>query len=293
MRGATWPRLSPESAFRRPIWCNSRSSRGWTRSRPISAPSPARCGISANRSPGGCLIYFTSHGVYDPPGILVNDTILAPEKFGTMVANACGSKPSVIVMLGLLFRCFRAVPARPRPHDLYCGPARPHLFRLRQRSQIHLLRPVLPGVTAKVGGFSGAGADDDGLCRGARTARAYRAAVGAAARGRQQRDVHAAVEVTLGAKSTLARRASIAEGRDPGPACSHRSGSSHCCSLKDFAAPTWPMPCLSAASAEHNRHHRFAHRNGADAHTGIVTALGQDVGFCARFVDGLARAENG
>src|SRR5580692_1399752 len=50
------------------------------------------------RAPGGCLIYFTSHGVYDPPGILTNDAIWAPDKFGAMVNNACGSKPAVIVM---------------------------------------------------------------------------------------------------------------------------------------------------------------------------------------------------
>ena len=62
----------------------------------ISAIATALWDVS-NRAPGGCMIYFTSHGVYDK-GILVGNGILGPDRFATMVDNACGSKPAVIVM---------------------------------------------------------------------------------------------------------------------------------------------------------------------------------------------------
>jgi hypothetical protein len=50
----------------------------------------------SSRAPDGCLIYFTSHGT--PDGIVIDQRILEPEKLGMIVGNACGSKPSVIVM---------------------------------------------------------------------------------------------------------------------------------------------------------------------------------------------------
>lgn len=76
----------------------------------------------SNRAPGGCLIYFTSHGAYDK-GILVGDEILGPEKFAAMVNNACGSKPSVIVMSA----CFSGqfVPSLQAPNRLIFTAAAP------------------------------------------------------------------------------------------------------------------------------------------------------------------------
>ena len=50
----------------------------------------------SERAPGGCLIYFTSHGT--PGGIVVDQSILSPDQMGAIVNNSCGSKPSVIVM---------------------------------------------------------------------------------------------------------------------------------------------------------------------------------------------------
>jgi hypothetical protein len=75
-----------------------------------------------SRAPGGCLIYFTSHGAYDK-GILVNDDVLAPDKFATIVNNACGSKPSVIVMSA----CFSGqfVPALAGANRMVFTAARP------------------------------------------------------------------------------------------------------------------------------------------------------------------------
>ncbi len=50
----------------------------------------------SSRAPGGCLIYFTSHG--SPDGIVVGNQIVSPAKMAAMVGNSCGAKPAVIVM---------------------------------------------------------------------------------------------------------------------------------------------------------------------------------------------------
>jgi len=49
-----------------------------------------------SRAPGGCLVYFTSHGT--PDGIVVDQQVVAPAKMAAMVNNSCGAKPAVIVM---------------------------------------------------------------------------------------------------------------------------------------------------------------------------------------------------
>src|ERR1700761_7115953 len=42
-----------------------------------------------NRAPGGCLIYFTSHG--SPDGIVADEGQISPPKMAGIVNNACGS----------------------------------------------------------------------------------------------------------------------------------------------------------------------------------------------------------
>ena len=49
-----------------------------------------------SRAPGGCLLYFTSHGT--PDGIIIADGQLEPRKMAAMVNNACGAKPGVVVV---------------------------------------------------------------------------------------------------------------------------------------------------------------------------------------------------
>ena len=49
-----------------------------------------------SRAKDGCLIYFTSHGT--PDGIIVGNAVLGGSQMKEMVSNACGSRPSVIVM---------------------------------------------------------------------------------------------------------------------------------------------------------------------------------------------------
>jgi len=74
----------------------------------------------SGRAPGGCLIYFTSHGT--PGGIVVDQSILPPEQMRTIVNNSCGAKPSVIVMSA----CFSGqfVPALAGDHRIVITAAR-------------------------------------------------------------------------------------------------------------------------------------------------------------------------
>lgn len=75
----------------------------------------------SSRAPGGCLIYFTSHGT--PDGIIVGEQEIGPRKMEAMVHNACGAKPSVIVMSS----CFSGqfVPALAGDNRVVITAARP------------------------------------------------------------------------------------------------------------------------------------------------------------------------
>lgn len=75
----------------------------------------------SSRAPGGCLIYFTSHGT--PDGIVVGDAEIAPRRVAAMVNNSCGDKPSVIVMSA----CFSGqfVPVLARDSRIVITAARP------------------------------------------------------------------------------------------------------------------------------------------------------------------------
>ena len=53
----------------------------------------------SNRAPGGCLIYFTSHGAPPPNGgIVTGNEMIGPDSWSKIVGNACGKRPAVIVM---------------------------------------------------------------------------------------------------------------------------------------------------------------------------------------------------
>jgi hypothetical protein len=51
---------------------------------------------TAAKARDGCLMYFTSHGV--PQGMVIGDAILSPAQMRDMVSNACGERPTVVVM---------------------------------------------------------------------------------------------------------------------------------------------------------------------------------------------------
>src|SRR5438128_440230 len=57
-----------------------------------------------------------------------------------------------------------------------------------------------------------------------------------------------------------------------------------------------PLAHLAAVAqqvvGQHASHHGLAYRHGADADTGIVAALGHDLGLAALAVDGAARRED-
>ncbi len=74
-----------------------------------------------DRAKGGCLIYFTSHGT--PDGIVTNGGVLSPDSWSRIVNNACGKRPSVIVMSS----CFSGqfVPALAGPDRMVLTAARP------------------------------------------------------------------------------------------------------------------------------------------------------------------------
>ncbi len=57
----------------------------------------------SNRTTGGCLAYFASHGNTD--GIALGEDILSPRKMNQMIDNACGDRPTVVIVSA----CFSGV----------------------------------------------------------------------------------------------------------------------------------------------------------------------------------------
>jgi hypothetical protein len=75
----------------------------------------------SNRTSGGCLLYFTSHG--SPDGIVMSDDTLSPERMKQVVANACGERPTVLVVSACYSGVF--VPVLAGPNRLVLTAARP------------------------------------------------------------------------------------------------------------------------------------------------------------------------
>lgn len=57
----------------------------------------------SNRTSAGCLLYFTSHG--SPAGVQIGETQISPTALATMVSNACGDRPTVVIVSA----CFSGV----------------------------------------------------------------------------------------------------------------------------------------------------------------------------------------
>ena len=74
----------------------------------------------SNRTNGGCLAYFTSHG--SPDGIAMNDDIFAPDKMARIIGNACGARPTVVIVSACYSGVF--VPALAAPNRLILTAAR-------------------------------------------------------------------------------------------------------------------------------------------------------------------------
>jgi hypothetical protein len=93
---------------------------------PATQPSDAQIISNAlwdvsNRTSGGCLIYFTSHG--SPDGVLVGNDVLAPPVLARMVNNACADRPVVAVISSCFSGVF--VPYLKGPNRLVLTAARP------------------------------------------------------------------------------------------------------------------------------------------------------------------------
>ena len=65
----------------------------------------------SNRTNTGCLAYFTSHGSGD--GIVLGDATLSPDQMARIVGNACGGRPTVVVVSACFSGIF--VPALKAP----------------------------------------------------------------------------------------------------------------------------------------------------------------------------------
>ena len=75
----------------------------------------------SNRTNAGCLAYFTSHGSGD--GIVLGEATLAPRQMALMIDNACGDRPTVVVVSA----CFSGVflPALEAPNRIVLTAAAP------------------------------------------------------------------------------------------------------------------------------------------------------------------------
>jgi hypothetical protein len=58
---------------------------------------------AAAQAHGGCLVYFSSHG--GPDGVVIADELLAPSVLALMLDQACGGRPTIVVISA----CFSGV----------------------------------------------------------------------------------------------------------------------------------------------------------------------------------------
>ncbi len=70
---------------------------------------------------GGCLVYFSSHG--NPAGVLVGATELSPAGLSLIVDQACGPRPTVVIVSACFSGVF--VPPLSRPNRMVLTAARP------------------------------------------------------------------------------------------------------------------------------------------------------------------------
>ncbi|CAN7226406.1 peptidase C13 [Phenylobacterium sp. LjRoot219] len=74
----------------------------------------------AGRTQGGCLAYITSHG--QPQGVVVDDDLLEPSVLGAMLDDACGGRPTVVVISACFSGVF--VPELAAPNRMVLTAAR-------------------------------------------------------------------------------------------------------------------------------------------------------------------------
>jgi hypothetical protein len=72
-------------------------------------------------APGGCLVYFSSHGA--PQGLQLGEGILSPAVMGVMLDRTCGKRPTVVVISACFSGVF--VPALAESNRMVLTAARP------------------------------------------------------------------------------------------------------------------------------------------------------------------------
>jgi hypothetical protein len=75
----------------------------------------------ASSEHGGCLVYFSSHG--NPSGVQVGGGLLSPAGLSQMVDEACGERPTVVIVSACYSGVF--VPPLSRPNRMVMTAARP------------------------------------------------------------------------------------------------------------------------------------------------------------------------
>ena len=75
------------------------------------------------KAPGGCLIYFSSHGGPNGMGVVVDQGFIAPGVMAQMVNTTCGKRPTVVIISACFSGAF--VPALAGPNRMILTAARP------------------------------------------------------------------------------------------------------------------------------------------------------------------------
>jgi hypothetical protein len=75
----------------------------------------------ASQAKSGCLVYFTSHGA--PQGVVLDGQILAPRLMDQMIADACGERPTIVIISACFSGVF--VPALEDTNRMILTAARP------------------------------------------------------------------------------------------------------------------------------------------------------------------------
>jgi hypothetical protein len=107
----------------------------------------------SNRTSGGCLAYFTSHG--SPDGIVLDEGMMSPSSMATMIDNACGARPTVIFVAA----CYSGVFVDPLsgPNRFVMTAARPDRpsFGCGDNDHYTFFDNCFLDTIGKVGDFSG------------------------------------------------------------------------------------------------------------------------------------------
>jgi hypothetical protein len=75
----------------------------------------------SNRTNDGCFAYFTSHGNTD--GIELGDGMFSPRQMNQMITNACGDRPTIVIVSACFSGVF--VPVLQAPNRFIMTAARP------------------------------------------------------------------------------------------------------------------------------------------------------------------------